>query len=547
MILRTPYVDEAVLRSQLRRLVITLDTHIVNAHSIDRDHPPASESIYSGAVEDVQDAFIVADGPPDNEEGTRFIYAVWKIPVFLGRPRMRLQAPSVVFSANASAKPFDPDQSCGRISGYMPSCAPSGMNLLEAFATDPVLGGIKPRLSALRVSRVAPLTQPNDSLRRIKGLHNLKLKIYPVVHTRVRFARPNTSPPSPALIALLEVDFTPYFDCEVALDKITLNVTDSTVEDLNTEDGMGLPLSCVAHDHLTFLYQLAPNQLDIATKNPTRDLVINIDVVVLVRPEQPNPCTPRLAMTWSTTVDFTLPVNPGFGQPITQPIQRSHRPSQLSIGGGADTQSLVSPSVSRPDALPSLEAATARGIETAIPDFGITMTFTGPAGPVYAGEEFCWTVFVVNRSKHDANSGSGPGASVTASSSSPLAQRTRKLALIAIPKRRRNDLRVIRPPSSNGAGGPKRDPLIADAILDENVVHAMQRSSLVDSTEAVCLSADVRVGPLAPNACAVVELRFLALREGVVGIEAVRVVDLGNQEHVDVRELPTVVVESRPA
>jgi hypothetical protein len=39
-----------------------------------------------------------------------------------------------------------------------------------------------------------------------------------------------------------------------------------------------------------------------------------------------------------------------------------------------------------------------------------------------------------------------------------------------------------------------------------------------------------------------VELRFLALRTGVVGVEAVRVVDLATQEHVDVRELPVVVV-----
>ncbi|KAG7292397.1 hypothetical protein NEMBOFW57_002432 [Staphylotrichum longicolle] len=119
--------------------------------------------------------------------------------------------------------------------------------------------------------------------------------------------------------------------------------------------------------------------------------------------------------------------------------------------------------------------------------------------------------------------------------------------LVPIPRRRRNELRVIRPPSTatatataGGANG-SRDPLIADAVLDEVVVHAMQRNSVVDAAELVCLSADVRVGPLAPNACAVVELRFLALRAGVVGLEAVRVVDLGSQEHVDVRELPLVV------
>lgn len=477
--------------------------------------------------------------------------------------------PSVVFSgaANFRMSSGAPDQRGEPGGGYMQSCVPSGMNLLESFATDPLLGGTRPQLSAQRVSKVAPLTKPKDALHRISGLQTLKLKIFPVLHTRVRFSRPNTTPPSAAMIALLEVDFTPYFDCEAALDKLALGVTDGTVEDLNTQEGMSLPLSCVAHDHLTFLYKLAPQQRDIVSRNLARDLIITIEVLVLVRPDGPNPCTPRLTMTWTTALDFTPPVNPGFGQPKTTPIQRSHRPSQLSISGGVDSQPLVSPSVIRPDALPSLEAATARPLESAIPDFGITMTFTGPSKPVLLGEEFVWTVFVVNRSRPDTHAiptqQHNPSALAPTSALSPHQHQhphllptvghgpgsaaARKLMLVPIPRRRRNELRVIRPPSTatatataGGANG-SRDPLIADAVLDEVVVHAMQRNSVVDAAELVCLSADVRVGPLAPNACAVVELRFLALRAGVVGLEAVRVVDLGSQEHVDVRELPLVV------
>lgn len=526
--LQTLCADKESLRTFLRRIVIHLETQIVNTHAPEREGPPASESISSTSHDDLQDVFITADGgeagdkSKDYHGGKQHMYAVWKLPVFLSRPRMRLQGPTVVFSAVAGVKPPDSDDN-----GYMESCVPSGMNLLEAFANDPLLGGVKPELSALRVSRVAPVTHPKDALTQLQGQQRLKLKVYPIVHTRVRFSRPNTTPPSPALIALLEVDFAPFSEFEVSLEGITLAVPDSTVQDLNTEDGMALPLLCVAHDHLTFLYRLAPHPLDSLTNpTPNRNLVINISVVVLVDPSLP--CTPRLSMAWTTSIDFTLPVNPGFGQSLPpQPIQRSHRPSQLSIGGGGDGRSLVSPSVSRPDALPSLEEGlpSLTSLETALPDFGITMTFSSPSAPVRPGQEFIWSVFVVNRARPDA-------------APSP----PRKLALVAIPRRRRNDLRVIRPPLSNGVA--KRDVNVADAVLDENVVHAMQRSSVVDGAEVVCLSADVRVGPLAPNACAVAELRFLALREGVVGIEAVRVVDLGSQEHVDVRELPTVVVRA---
>ncbi|KAH8884557.1 hypothetical protein GQ53DRAFT_810885 [Thozetella sp. PMI_491] len=539
LILRAPYAEEHILGSCFRRLSITLEAQVVNSHAPDRDSPPAQETIYTGTVKDLEDPFVLVDetdaGTDTEESGIsggriRYVYAIWKLPVFLARPRIRLQSPYVIFLASASFRPPELGRPGLLQNGYLQSRAPPGMNLLESFSLDPALGGIKPRLSAMRVSRVAPVSQSKEQAWPIEGLQSLKLKVYPVVHTRVRFSRPNLSPPSPALIALLEVDFTPFFDCEVTLNDISLAINNGTVEDLNVQEGMGLPLRCVAHDHVTFLYRLAPEQLDVVSKSPARDLEITIDVTAFVRPDGPHACMPKLSMSWTTALDFTLPVNPGFGQPITQPMQRSHRPSQLSIGGGADAQSLVSPSVIRPDALPSLEAAT-RPVEATLPEFGITMTFTGPDKAVRIGEEFAWSVFVVNRSKPDA-AGSHPAA---------VPALSRKLALVVIPKRRRNDLRVMRPPSTAGAGS-KRDPLVADAVLDENVVHAMQRSSVVDNTDIVCLSADVRVGPLAPNACAVVQLRFLALQGGIVGIEAVRVVDLTSQEHVDVRDLPVVVV-----
>lgn len=539
--------EQTTLKSYLKRLTILLEAQVVNSHAPERDSPPAKETIYNGAVADTVDSAVIVDDENEaSEDGERYIFVVWKQSVFLARPRMRLQAPSVVFSSTATLKP-EADPSGRRKHEYLDNGVPSGLNLLESFGSDPALNGIKPRLSALRVSRVAPVTQSKDMYRALKGLTHLTLIIYPVVHTRVRFTRPNVAPPSPAIIAHLEVDFTPFFECEIVLEKIDLGILDGVAEDLNLVQGLSLPLSCVAHDHVTFLYRLSPQESDVAPKNLARDLDINISCTALVRPGE---CTPALRMAWTTTLDFTLPVNPGFGTAVTQPIQRAHRPSQLSIGDGA---SLIAPSVSRPDALPSLEAAAARSTETTIPDFGITMTFTAPEGPIYAGDEFTWTVFVVNRTSQQV----APNRPADAQ---PAA---RKLALLAIPRRRRNEVRVVRPPSTSGhvkrksvtnaaapasgggGGQQQQQQAVADAVLDENVVHAMQRSSLVDSTDVVCLSADTRVGPLAPSACHVVELRFVALHEGIVGVECIRVVDLGSQEHVDVRELPIMVVEKR--
>lgn len=555
LILKSHGLDEATRNAYSERLLLSIQAQVINTPTPDRtDANPASEIIYNGELEDVNDPVAMVDSTLGDEGGetNSTTYTVWKASIFLARPRLRLFGPSVVFTATASLKP-GPENTGQQQKGYLESGVPAGLNLLESFARDPLLGGIKPRLSAGRVSRIAPATQiTKDSFPMLRGLHNLSKKIYPALHTRVRFSRPNTIPPSPAIIALLELDFTPYFDCEVAVDKVTLTIPDGQVQDLNDTIGLALPLTCVAHDHVTLMYRLAPKESDIPAKTPNRELSISIECSALVKPKS---CKPKLRMAWSTVLDFTLPVNPGFGTGMTKPFQRSHRPTQLSIGDGT---SFVSPAVARPDSIPSLEFATERSlaVEATVPEFGITMTFTAQPGPVYPGDEFVWTVFVVNRIS---------GASTPVQGLSPP---PRKLALVAIPKRRRNDMRVVRPPSTAGArrksvaavahgnthhghgqGHGSTDDAatmeVADAVLDENIVHAMQHSSLVDSTEVVCLSADVRVGPLAPNACHVVELRFLALKEGIVGIECVRVLDLGSQEHVDIRDLPVMIVERR--
>ncbi|KAH9903962.1 TRAPP trafficking subunit Trs65-domain-containing protein [Xylariomycetidae sp. FL2044] len=535
LILRTPYVERDTLKSSLRRLVLSLEAQIVNGHAPGRDTPPSSEIIYSNTLDSAEDPVILGDtgqGHIDGDE-QQYIHALWKLSVFLSRPRMRLQSPSVVFTATGSLKPADVSLSNGLRDGYLPSGVASGLNLLESFAHDPAMNGVKPRLSALRVSRVAPVTQQaKDLLRPIKSLPKLSLRIYPVVHSRIRFTHSHTAPSTSTIVAMLEVDFTSFFECEIILDDINLSISDGgTVQDLTKDSGMSLPLSCVAYDHVTFLYLLNPEACDMLPKNPNRNLDIQITGTALV---EPGVCQPRLALAWTASVDFTIPVNPGYGSAM-QPIQRSHRPSQLSIGGES-TISLTAPSVARPDALPVLEAATTQ-TEAPVRELGVTMTFTAPppSQKIYLGDEFFWNVFVVNRA--------------------PTTSVPRKLALVVIPKRRRNESRVTRPPSisrvsdrphGTSYGKTHKDRGVAEAVLDENVLHAMQRSSVVDNADLVCLSADVRIGPLAPGACHAVDLKFLALNEGIITVEAVRVIDIATNEHVDIRELPSVVVERRP-
>ncbi|KAG6014685.1 hypothetical protein E4U43_006261 [Claviceps pusilla] len=554
LILKMPWSEADVLQAQIKRLVISLEAQIVNSSPERRDSQPAAEIIFKGHVDDVADPFIIVDQEESESEdaSSQNVYAMWKLPVYLARPRMRPQHSAVIFSASASLKPQVMGESSTRGTGYLQSGVPSSFNLLEPFSSDPALGGVKPRLSALRVSRVSPVSRQQDLVAHLRALPQLRIPVYPIIHTRLRLSRPSSVPPQAALIAMLEIDLTHYAKCEILLDDVTLRTADGTILSLNNDDGdssnspMKLPMTCVAHDHITFLYHIKPHQREKPLKSFTGSLDIAISATAQV---VPGICTPRLVMSWTTALEFTTPVNPNFNTMADSTgIQRAHKPSHLAIGSNtaaaasstATVMPFKAPSALRSDAVPGPESSTAapRNDKAAVlvPDLGITMSFTAPSHPIYPGDLFSWTVHVVNRSPEHST------------------RPPRKFALVALPKRRRTtttttttttDTRPAHPPAT-----PSRrvgEAPIARAVLDTTALHALQKNSPLDTTEVICLSADTRVGPLAPGSCHVAELQFLALRAGIVGIEAVRVVDMGSQEHVDIRDLPTMMVESPTA
>jgi hypothetical protein len=523
VVLQTPYINENALRSYLARLVINVEAQVVNTQPENYDGPPSQEVIYNGSIQDSEDPLIVVQGPDESEgdAGKGHILVVWKLSAFLLRPRLRLQNPSVVFSASASLKAPEQMENDTITEEYLPSQIPSGMNLLEAFSDDPALGGIKPRLSALRVSQVKPLTQAaKDLMRPLKNISRQVIKVYPPINARIRYTRSSVASTNMPVMASLDIDITPYANGKILLEKVELNITGGTVEDLNIISGMTLPMTCLPQDDVTFVYRLLPDEMDATNKSQVRLL----DVAILATVQLSSVCNPIISMHWTTSLDFTPPVNPGYGHP-TQPIQRPHRPSQLSIGSAFEAPTISNLAVIRPDSLPSIDMTTRhQRTNSSMPDFGVTMTFTGPSADelIYPGVPFTWSIFIVNRS-----------------------DRPRKLALTALPKRRRNETRMTRPPSSTG--GSRKDPKVADAVVDENIIHAMQKNTAIDPTDIVCLSTDTRVGPLAPSACYEVELKFMALKVGIVDVEAVRIVDLNSQEHIDIKDLPSIVVSPLPA
>ncbi|KFX90039.1 hypothetical protein V490_06683 [Pseudogymnoascus sp. VKM F-3557] len=520
VVLQTPHLDERAVHRYLDRLVVTLDANVVNAQS-DPQGQAGHELIYSGSNDQLKGPPVIIKSPGEDDKTSLLV--VWKFPVTLTRPgRLRLQSPSVVFSISANLKTAEQLQAKIRQNEYLPSQMPSGINLFESFNGDPALGDAIPRLSALRVSRVKPVTPgETDFLSPLRIAPARPLKILPAFQLRARYARPNNTHSNPCIFASLDIEATPWAGNSLTLSQVDFKLLDGTTEDLNTAPDMALPMDCLPKDDITLVYRLSRSPLE-QSSSPIKPLHITVTGIVCVSPS----CLPKITMVWSTSVDFTPPVNPGFGNPSAT-IQRDHRPAQLSISSNHEALN-TSLAASRPDALPAIEFTTKHQRSLSVPDFGVTMTFTAPTTTIYQGDFFTWTVFVVNRSDHP-----------------------RKLALIPIAKRRAQSSSQHRAPTNRplsssynqqkgASGGANTD--IADAVLDENILYAAQKGAGIECADIVCYSTDVRVGPLAPSACHMTELRFMALQSGVLGLEAVRVVDLGTQEHVDIKDLPSVVV-----
>jgi hypothetical protein len=157
---------------------------------------------------------------------------------------------------------------------------------------------------------------------------------------------------------------------------------------------------------------------------------------------------------WKTPVDFRADHNPEI-------LKAVHRLS-----------SPVGPPMNRnPDALPydrasqQEEAPAGRGVN-------LILTVSGPP-QVHAGDVFPWEVFIVNRS-----------------------EKTRKLAVLVLSKRKRDYDRPTSRSSTASAGGHRADKknLIASAVVDENIVYAKQKHARTEVAELVCLTTDIRVG-----------------------------------------------------
>lgn len=417
---------------------------------------------------------------------------------------------------------------------YLPSGIPGSLNIFESLTGDRILHGIEPRLSVFRLSRVGSTTQgakPTDWT--LKSLPPAAFRAIPALSAKVRYSSSSSHTGKVTLIASLEIETAPFFDNDIVITNIAIQLFEGLAQDLNTCGGLILPIRCRPKDNPIFLYRLIPTEKDAdgsILSSTSRMLEIAIDATVIVSES----CRPQIKMRWKTGVDFSIPLNPSYGAP-GQSLQRNKRPASLPVPLSNSSNGTMSALAQEDDAANALSTPMRqRAVSTS--DLGITITFTAPS-EVRVGQPFSWDVFIVNKSS-----------------------RPRKIMIVVIPKRRRGDHRGHLSKSSSSSISAHKGNGNADAVMDENRLYAFQRNVGTDIPQLVALSTDLKIGyasslnqcschmmlifcqrPLNPGLCYNAALKFLPLAQGVLQIEAVRVVDMASEQSVDIQDLPDIL------
>lgn len=208
-------------------------------------------------------------------------------------------------------------------------------------------------------------------------------------------------------------------------------------------------------DQLTYLYKIMPDLASDGTPalgNKDHFLTLKIEAQVFVS----KVCRPNIAIEWNTPVDFT---NEQTSSLIRAAKKLNIPPAQSS-------------KPTNPDSLPAHDTQSQQEQEGKTNDINITLTISGPP-TVQVGKIFTWDVFIVNRSN-----------------------KTRKLAVLVIAKRKRDFDKHQSHPSTSSIGGLRREEreLLATAVVDENIVYAKQKSARTETADLLCLTTDIRLG-----------------------------------------------------
>ncbi|KAL9079993.1 MAG: hypothetical protein Q9157_001190 [Trypethelium eluteriae] len=464
LVLRAPVTGEDILKSYLSRLAINLQAHAVDiAPQPPSKDPPSNPNtstarslaqpkdlLYSEDIAQSQHPFIAVRAVSDEEDAeevdTQQVYVIWRKTIYLGRPKIRMQKPAIYFAATASLKHFEQKSSIDGADEYLESNVASPMNLLEPFNYDPAFAGKGLYLSASRVTKVSPAKPTTHEFSPPLRTSNRKMfQAAPAILLKVHYTRMPPGSKFPVL-ASLSLEVTAFASSDVRIEEIHTQLSNGTCETFGI-DNLQLPVTQSPGNETTWVRRLASTNIPEGRDSANIHL---FEIKVLGKVLLSDDCSAAIEVIWRSNVDLgPLPPAPG-----TRNSQSLSRGRGASISSATSAQALRRPS--------SVDGGGDQS-PPSTNDFGITVTFSGPA-EVHVGEILRWDVLLLNRSPH-----------------------RRSLAIIALPKRKRV--------KSSHHFGQSEGGSIAHAILDEHTLYSLQARATLEPVGLVSLSPDVRIGP----------------------------------------------------
>ncbi|KAL1644745.1 hypothetical protein SLS58_004208 [Diplodia intermedia] len=478
VVLRTPTTDENTLKSYLGRLAINVEAYATSTAPLSHlgapHAPPLKELLHSASVLNPAEPVLFSSKGVTYENGNsqEYCYVAWKVEVFIGHPRSRLPKPVVYFSVGASLKPVQQVKSEVLDDEYLPSLAPLSGNLLEAFARDPALRGVKPHLSASRITKVAPAPSvERDLLRPLQNASRRTFRAFPALAWRIRYTKSYAPVSDLSIFASFDFEVTGMAGYSLNLNEVELALSDGRVESCGENLGGGHEHIYKSGDQVALLYKLIPNDV---SKDYTVPMNIHaLDVRIRAKVLLSEDCQPEVAIDWRTNVDIAHVLKSKLRVPDHLLGRSAHQRNLSSINSTSSKQL-------GPDSLPYMEGAQQEVSSAGIID--IAVTIVGPER-VYVAEPFVWDVFIVNRS-----------------------DRERRLEFQVVFK----DLTVGRSP---------------DLLLHT--------------------SRGLHIGTLGPSACKNTQIELEPFKDGILNLEALRLVDLQTDEYTDIHDLPIIVSYER--
>jgi len=577
--LDTPACPEEKLHFYLTKLEVRVDAWAISLE--DESTRPPTEA--SSPTRDLVGAEVVAR--PDesftlveqaDREGEVILRLIWEVVINLGRPRIRLQDPSIVFIPIATLIASESTTD----SEYLKPFTTFEPNILEPLKGTPGIGDHL-YLPFSRLEKVVPTPSNKDVRISIQNRGSEPIPAHLVVMPRLKYNKINTSKPIPMTIASLDVDINPLISVGGTVESIHVNMATGKATALMPDF---LPMSFKSKDGITFLYNLQSSQQlskaeqplqqpELANTNTTQNTTIDVLTIRIIIKLMLSPTsTATLHLNWTTNVDFSLPLNPTFGAPA-QPLQRTNRPTSLNFTPYPDPPRQPQQPHKSTTSLTLGTNPTNRTASTSLQHYNIptspptgnpaslplssilSISFTAPDSPATINVPFAWRVLIINNSTKPVKLAIVPLPRIQrpTNPTQHFAKRHALKASNASLLQLSNNTPTNRPKASDMKHAQHQS--VAKAVVDEHLLYALHHpaqssgtSAVPLDTDLVSLTAELRIGPLGVGQCHETEIRWVAYKEGVLTVDAVRVVDLAREGEGgvgvihDITELPEVVV-----